>query len=162
MKKQSRIFGNLTSILGILALISIIYTILAVQIFKDLVFFDHVVSMPFEFAILIATLLILLFDVTSLGWVSHKIFVTKESTSLDTVALIWGILCLLTLIATKVMADEIAREYRLGWETLGEWIVLYVCFFVQFFYNILIFILLRQTVRSQRLLEKYTGQKVRP
>ncbi len=150
MIKQNRIIGNLTSILGVLAIISIVYNMLAVQIFKEEVFFDHVVSLPFEFAILVATLLILLFDVTSLGWVSHGIFVTKESRSLSTVALIWGILCLLALMVTKVMADEISREYRLGWETLGEWIILYECFFLQFFYNIFIFALLRRPSPPQK------------
>jgi hypothetical protein len=101
--------------------------------------------MPFEFAILIGILLIFLFDMTSLGWVSHKIYATKKSTGLDTLALIWGVLCILALMGTKVMADEIAREYRLGWETLGEWMVLYACLLIQFFYNFLIFTLLRRT-----------------
>jgi hypothetical protein len=112
---------------------------LAVLIFKEQVFFDHVVSMPFEFAMLIGTLLIFLFVVTSLGGVSLNIYVSKKSIGLDIVALIWGVLCILALMGTKVMADEIAREYRMGWDTLGEWMGLYACLIFQFFYNILIF-----------------------
>jgi hypothetical protein len=88
MKKPSRVFDNLTFILVILAAISIVYIMLIVQVFKDLFFFDHVVSLPFEFLILVGTFLIFLFDVVSLGWVSHKIYVTKKSTSMDTLALI--------------------------------------------------------------------------
>ena len=160
MNKRNRILGNLTFVLAILATISIVYIMLAVQIFKDLVFFDHVISMPFEALILMATLFILLFDISSLGWASHKIYVIKKSTSLDTFALIWGVLCLLGLMVSKVMADEIAREYRLGWETSGEWIILYACFFIQFFYNLLIFALLRQSFRSQRLMEENIGERV--
>jgi hypothetical protein len=35
------------------------------------------------------------------------------------------------LIGEKVMVDEIAREYRLGWEVTGEWIILYVLLAIQ-------------------------------
>jgi len=145
MTEQTHIFGRITCFLGILAMAGTVYTMVAIQIFKEEVFSDHVVSMPFEFAILIGILLILLFDITSLGWVSHKIFATKKFEGLDRIALIWGVLCIFALLGIKVMADEIAREYRLGWETLGEWIALYVCLFFQFFYIILIFIHLRGT-----------------
>jgi hypothetical protein len=147
---MSLIFNNLTFVLGILASISVVYNMLAVLIFKEQVFFDHVVSMQFEFLILMGTVFILLFDIISIGWVSHKIHVAKKSSGLDKAALSLGVLCLLALMISKVMADEISREYLLGWETLGEWIILYLCFFIQFFYNIFIFILLRRPFPPQR------------
>jgi cytochrome bd-type quinol oxidase subunit 1 len=150
MKKQHYAFNHISLILGILASVSVVYTMLAIQIFKKDVFFDHVVSMPWEFAILVGTFLILLFGIISLGWVSHKILVTKKSTGLDTLALIWGVLNFFALMGTKVMADEIAREYRLGWETLGEWLGLYACLFFLFFYIILIFFLLRREGRDRQ------------
>jgi hypothetical protein len=162
VKRQGRIFSPVTFVLGILATFSVVYNMVAVQIFKEQVFFDHVVSMPYEFAMLSGALLILLFDVFSLGWVSHKIFATKRSEGLDRIALVWGVLCIPVLMGTKVMADEIAREYRLGWETLGEWIGLYVCLFFQFFYIILIFIHLRRFFRSKSSRMENTGELVRP
>jgi hypothetical protein len=98
--------------LGVLAMASIVYTIVALQIFKKEVFFDQVISLPFEFAILIGILLILLFEIFSLDWVSYKIFITKRSDGRDKIALIWGVLCIFAMLGTKVMTDEIAREYR--------------------------------------------------
>jgi hypothetical protein len=58
----------------------------------------------------------------------------KRFPTLDLIALLWGVLCLLLLAGEKVMIDEIARETRLGWETLGEWIILYGFFTTQLFY----------------------------
>ena len=48
------------------------------------------------------------------------------------------------------MLDEIAREMRLGWETMGEWIILYGFFTTQLLYNI--FILIHLT-RSDRIVK---------
>jgi hypothetical protein len=36
------------------------------------------------------------------------------------------------------MVDEIGREYLLGWEVVGEWIILYVFLAIQLLYNIVI------------------------
>jgi len=36
------------------------------------------------------------------------------------------------------MIDEIGREYLLGWEVLGEWIILYVFLTTQLIYNLVI------------------------
>ena len=54
-----------------------------------------------------------------------------------------GMLCLILLLGEKTMADEIAREYRLGWDTLGEWIILYIMLSLQLLYNIIFFIQIR-------------------
>jgi hypothetical protein len=52
--------------------------------------------------------------------------------------LMWGILSLVLLIGEKTMADEIARESLLGWETLGEWIILYVFLTIQLLFNLFV------------------------
>jgi hypothetical protein len=119
MIKQTPILPRITFSLGVLAMASTVYTMVSIQIFKQEVFFDHVVSMPFEFGILVGTLLILLFDILSLVWVSYKIFKTKKSERLDKIALIPCVVCIFALMGTKVMADEIAREYRLGWHSMS-------------------------------------------
>ena len=57
------------------------------------------------------------------------------------------------LIGEKVMLDEIGREMRIGWETLGEWIILYILFLIQLIYSIIIiFKTKRLTMASTGLL----------
>jgi len=55
------------------------------------------------------------------------------------------------LIGEKVMLDEIGREMRIGWETLGEWIILYILFLIQLIYSIIIII------KTKRLTMASTG-----
>jgi len=54
----------------------------------------------------------------------------------DAALLLLGTVCLFGFVGQKVMLDEIAREMKLGWETSGEWVILYVCFLFQLFYNL--------------------------
>jgi len=48
-----------------------------------------------------------------------------------------SLFCLVLMFADKVMVDEIRREIRLGWETLGEWIILYCMLVIQLTYNVI-------------------------
>jgi hypothetical protein len=52
--------------------------------------------------------------------------------------LLFGLFCVLTLFAGKVMADEIGREMLLGWETTGELIILNILFAIQLVYSLVI------------------------
>ena len=54
--------------------------------------------------------------------------------------LAFGLFCLVTFIGQKVMADEIGREMRLGWEVTGELIIFTVLFVIQFVYSVLVLI----------------------
>jgi hypothetical protein len=56
----------------------------------------------------------------------------------DIAVLTLGALCLILLVGEKVMADEIGREYLLGWEVVGEWVILYVFLTIQLIYNVII------------------------
>jgi hypothetical protein len=48
------------------------------------------------------------------------------------------------------VVDEISREYRLGWEVLGEWIILYVLLKTQLVYNLVILLKLSYICRDRR------------
>jgi hypothetical protein len=138
MNKQSLNIGIITFILGVLASGFLIYIMLAFQIHLDGVFRDHRIEELWEYAIVFGFLLILLFNISSIVCVSHHAFLQKKSTGIDIISLALGVICIILMLGVKIMADEIAREYRLGWETLGEWIILYAFLFVQLSYNILI------------------------
>jgi len=112
---------------------------LVLQIHREEVFRDQIIVEPWEYAVLFGFLLILLFNILSIVWVLRHMSLRRAAATLDIISLILGVLCIILMLGEKVMVDEIAREYRLGWETIGEWIILYGFLFVQLFYNILIF-----------------------
>ena len=154
MKKQTRILGFITLVLGALATVGLIYNMFAIQIFKDNVFLDHVIDNPFEFLMLIGFLTLFLFLIMSIVWVSHNSVVNKKSTDFDRLALILGCVCILLFVGVKAMFDEIAREIPLGWETTGEFFVLYVGLFVQLIYSLLIFYHLFRTLSMRNTLNQ--------
>jgi hypothetical protein len=55
--------------------------------------------------------------------------------------------CIIALAGAKVMVDEIGRETLLGWETIGEWILLYTCLTVQL--TFIIIAIARLTIRRR-------------
>jgi hypothetical protein len=59
-----------------------------------------------------------------------------------------GILSMVLMVGAKVMVDEIARETLLGWETTGEWIILFCCLTVHLIFIVLAIV--RLTVSHRR------------
>ena len=51
--------------------------------------------------------------------------------------LAFAIFSMILMVGAKVMVDEIGRETPLGWETTGEWIILYCCLTVQLIFIVL-------------------------
>jgi uncharacterized membrane protein YfcA len=96
-------------------------------------------------AIIIGFVLVLIFNIVSLLWVSLRIRKPQAIRKRDGWVLALGALCLILLLAEKVMADEIGREYLQGWEVVGEWIILYVFLAIQLLYN---FVILRRVYRA--------------
>ena len=45
-----------------------------------------------------------------------------------------GLICCVLLLCEKAMVDEIARETALGWEVIGEWVILYIALVIQLVY----------------------------
>lgn len=74
--------------------------------------------------ILLGFVLVLLFDLISLGWLSGQMRRPGEAGS-TAGALVLGALALVALMGSKVMVDEIARETPMG-GARGEWIILYL------------------------------------
>jgi hypothetical protein len=76
-------------------------------------------------------LLILVFNTVAITWD----IVRTKAANRGKITTIWisalGIVCVILLMGDKVLLDEIGRETRLGWETLGEWIILYILLTVQ-------------------------------
>ena len=131
-----------TVVLAILSTGFLVYNMLAIRIFAHEVFFERQTLSGAEISIAVGFGLILLFDVFSLLSVLSTTRRPQNAISGSKVVLIFGAFCLLLLLADKVMIDEIGREYLVGWEVLGEWIMLYGFLTTQLVYNLVVLLAL--------------------
>jgi len=132
--------------LAILCTGLLVYNMVAMPIYKEQVFLERrTITIGGEMVILIGFILVPIFNIVSLLWVSSRIRRAQVVRKGDMGVLALGALCLILLMGEKVMVDEIGREYLLGWEVVGEWIILYVFLATQSLYNVVI---LRRVYRS--------------
>lgn len=140
MKKYVKVQRDSFIALAILSTCFLMYNMLAIIFFREQVFIDKANISIAEIPILIGFLLIVLFDVISLLWMLSGYRYLKEGFARSKALLLLWALCIVSLFGAKVMADEIGREYLLGWEVTGEWIILYVFLTVHLVYNLLILV----------------------
>jgi hypothetical protein len=150
MEKHSRLLYNSTSVLAILSVGFLLFNIFGTMIYRQKVFLERETLSSVEIVILIGFGLFFLFDIVSLLLVLLRLRQSEKASMGDRATLILGTLCLLLLIGEKAMVDEIGREYLLGWEVLGEWIILYTFLTNQLLYNLIILMQLFRTYRDQR------------
>ena len=101
----------------------------AIPVYKEQVFLNRGTITPGgEMAILMGFLFVLAFNIVSLAWVAYLIRKSHVVRGGDVGVLALGALCVVLMFGEKVMVDEIGHEYLLGWEVVGEWIILYVFF----------------------------------
>lgn len=125
--------------LAIVCTALLVYSMAAIPIYKQQVFLERGrITSGAEMVILIGFVLVLVFNVVSILWVSSCIRKAEAVRRGDIAVLTLGALCLILLVGEKVMVDEIGREYLLGWEVFGEWAILYVFLTIQLLYNIII------------------------
>ncbi len=145
MKATHRLLRRAAFALGILCTGAQVFNMVAIPVFKEQVFLERDIISSEEMVILIGFVLVLIFNIVSLLWVLLRIRHARAVGKGDRGILALGTLCLILLMGEKVMADEIGREYLLGWEVIGEWIILYVFLAIQLLYNIVI---LRRVYRT--------------
>ena len=125
------------------------FNMLGIQGFKQEVFVDREKLAGVEIVILIGFGLVALFVVVSLVWIWSRLSQAEKATMGQKATLVLGVLCLFLLIGEKTMVDEIGREYRLGWEVLGEWIILYTFLVTQLLYSLVIYVQLYRAHRDR-------------
>ena len=150
MNKHNSLLTKSTLVLAIVSTCFLVNNMVAILAYKEQIFFDREHISGVEIVILIGFGLILLFDIVSALWILLRIRQSEKVILFDKATLILGTTCLFLFIGEKVMIDEIGREYVLGWEVLGEWIILYIFLTTQLIYNIVILLqLLRRLPRSK-------------
>jgi hypothetical protein len=151
MEKQSRLLTNSTTVLAILSIGFLAFNMLGIPIYNEQVFFERGTLSSVEIVILFGFGLVFTFDIVSLLWVLARLRQSENGSVGDKATLILGVLCLFLFIGEKTMVDEIGREYLLGWEVLGEWIILYIFLTIQFIYNLVILVQLSRAYRDRRV-----------
>jgi hypothetical protein len=158
MKAAIQLLYRAAFALAILCTGLLVYNMAAMPIFKEQVFLERgTIGTVWEMLILIGFILVVIFNIVSLFWVSLHILRTQAVRKEDWGVLALAILCLILLMGEKVMVDEIGREYILGWEVVGEWIILYVFLAVQLLYNAVI---LRRLYRACAVQRREAGEGI--
>jgi hypothetical protein len=151
MAKESGLLTRLTAGLAVLSIAFLAFNMVGIPVYKEQVFIERGTLSGVEMVIGIGFGLVLLFDVASLLWVLLRLHQSENGGVGDKATLILGALCLCLFVGEKAMVDEIGREYLLGWEVLGEWIILYILLTIQLVYNLIILVRLFRARRDQRV-----------
>jgi hypothetical protein len=163
MKTVHEFWRGAVLILGLTGAGLLVFTMAALQIYKKDVFLERgTIDSVAEVVMLAAFLLVFLFDILSVLWLAFGAPRPLSTRKRDLRLLLLGAVCLILFAADKTLVDEIARESRLGWEVLGEWIILYTLLAVQLLYIVLV---TRRAVRNParpRGAEESTPGPLRP
>ncbi|MFC1554554.1 hypothetical protein ACFL7D_07970 [candidate division KSB1 bacterium] len=135
MKNQLITASNIFTALAFLSSGFLIYIMISIPLFKEDIFINRDTVALSELFIIAGFLIMLLFILSSVLWLSGIFRRSKESGYSTIGLMILGGLCFFLFFGEKVMFDEIGNEYILGWETSGEWIILYGFLFTQLVYH---------------------------
>ena len=130
------------------SVVSIGFILLTLHLAKEQIFLERDTMSPIEWLILIGFIVLISFLIASIILFLNQIRKNENNISGDFGLLLFGLFCLITLFGVKVMADEIGREMLLGWETLGELIILHILLVIELFYSLLV---LFKLTRNHRL-----------
>lgn len=128
MKPDRDLLCCLAFALAVACAAALVFIMVALPVYREQVFLQRgTIDGAGEAAILIAFVLVLLFDLVSLLWLFSRLRRRAPAAQVHP----W-----LLALGDKVMVAAIGREVQLGWEVTGEWIILYVFLTAQFVYNI--------------------------
>ena len=145
MNKKRKILFQSTFILNKFSMISMIFIMLLIPLFRKQVFIDRETFSGIEISILFGLLIIALFHIFSLILLYTEIRESNSTVFRKWTLFLFGIFSLFLFIGEKVMVDEIAHEYVAGWPVIGEWIILYLFFSIQLIYHLLVFFQLKNS-----------------
>ena len=102
----------------------------------------HITVFPhnIEFIVLVGFIFIIVFLLSSVMLIITDSIYNDKFEWKDSILVFFGVLCFIMLLAEKVMVDEIGRELKLGWEVVGELIILSLLMILQMIYSILVMV----------------------
>ena len=121
------------------AIISILFIIFSINFFRYDIFVERNSLSSVEYLVFIGFVVIILFLILSEVWMINYSIVQNDFSWNQSIMILFGVACFIMLFAEKVMADEIGRELVLGWETIGETIILNLLLIIQLVYVFFLF-----------------------
>jgi len=132
-------------ILAVLAVAGAVFNLITIPLNHEEVFVHLEGISLVETIMLIAYLIILVFNILSIIWLILQIQREKGSNAGNVILLVFAIICMIGLMGQKVMLDEVAHEYHLGWNIQGEWYIFLGLLSLQLVYSLITaFVLLRE------------------
>jgi hypothetical protein len=120
--------------LAMAAAVALVLIMLKLFLFQQQIFGHRYALSLVEWIIALEFLLVAVFVGLSIIWLLRRIYVLRTNVLRHKVILMLGLVCVPLFLGQKTMIDEIAREYALGWEPLGEWIIMYLFLAIQLGY----------------------------
>ena len=145
MNKKRKILFQSTFILNKFSMISMIFIMLLIPLFRKQVFIDRETFSSIEVIVLFGISFIFLFLIFSLAFLYTEIRESNDSPFKAWMLFVFGIISLFLFFTEKVIIDEIAHEYVAGRPVIGEWIILYLFFSIQLIYHQLTFFRLKNS-----------------
>jgi hypothetical protein len=136
-------------VLAILAASGAVFNLIAIPLCHEEVFVHRDHFSLIEIFMGLAFLIILAFNILSIIQLILQIQQEKGGHTGHVLLLIFAIICMIGLMGQKVMLDEVAHEYALGWSIQGEWVLFLALLSLQLIYSVLTLIhLFRQKFMS--------------
>ena len=123
-------------ILSILSICCLIFNMLMTYIHRKEVFVKQDSVSLLGFFMIIGFVIFLIYCVFVFLWLLWQIRKETNKPFYIFTLFLCGV-CILLMMGEKVLYDEIARELRLGWEVLGEGIILYIFYCMQITFNLI-------------------------
>lgn len=142
MKKRIKLLIQISFIIGFISFNSIIYILYKLN-YNLLEVID---KNTIDYIGLVGYLFIIFFHLISILFIIVHFRHFKFLNLLRIISLITGIISLFAIGAEKILFDEIAREYAIGWEVAGEIIILEILLFMNITFCLLMFTLIFKTL----------------
>ena len=129
---------------SLMAMAWLVINLVLVPVNWKAVFHQPEITTGMEYFILTGFLFIILLDLSVIAWMMSRYISKKPRFRYQDMIVPGAVCCLLLLAVTKIMADEVGRESRMGMEYLSE----YIIFNILFGFQLLYFLVFMRIIRN--------------
>ena len=136
MKKTVNISSRISLILGIIALAWLVYNVVVLETARPLIInLEPLGSLePLVGMVWIGFLLFFFYHISAALTLAFQFHLFKKVDVLSGIALCFGILSALVVFGDWAIFGDITKEYEMGWDTSGEWPILYIFLGIHFLF----------------------------
>ena len=124
-------------VLAVLATSGAVFNLISIPLCHEEVFVNREHFSLIEMFMGLAFLIILAFNVLSIIRLILQIQQERGGHTGHVLLLIFAIICMIGLMGQKVMLDEVAHEYDMGWSSQGEWFIFLALLSLQLIYSVI-------------------------